>query len=162
MKGKNRQMSPIALEPGETSHPIARIIVERSTNYAELRNRGCISVRNVAGPQPFVTIERKTDESVKVRYIGRPPGSRRKRLRRLRLARFQPTRPVYPKALPDKKNLRLLRQRKALKITPVSYIAPAARGESWVGWYGDDRVYVCDKCGGAIVFRGSPPTPIHI
>ena len=58
--------------------------------------------------------------------------------------------------------IRKLVQEEKLILTPLRYIGPPTTERGSVGSYLGESVYMCYRCGGPIIFRGSPPRPIHV
>ena len=66
------------------------------------------------------------------------------------------------RSISQPRRIESLVKKKVVGILPVYDIGPSTgRGKS-IASYVDEDVYICYKCGGPIVFRVSPPTPVHI
>ena len=74
----------------------------------------------------------------------------------------KPSRAIYKKSLDKPARLRSLEQEKKLILTPIRHIGPPTKAKRSVGSFLGESVYICYECGAPIIFRGSPPRPIHI
>jgi hypothetical protein len=147
--------SEITLAPGETSRrAIALTALIGARNWDALKARGCIGLEFVAWTPPFVRVTAGVDSvAFDVPIPGRKPG-------RVKLDPGQTSRTVPLLAIPQRRKLESLAKRKRITIDR-SYIGPKFSPRA-VGSLGTDDVYICNHCGGPIVFRFYPPVPIHI
>ncbi|MBI2682341.1 MAG: hypothetical protein HYX26_03850 [Acidobacteriales bacterium] len=68
------------------------------------------------------------------------------------------TRAFTESALKRQPEILDLAKRNVIKMSPIVFALPPAPSS-----YGyDEGFYVCDECGGPIIFRYSPPRPIHV
>ena len=145
--------SPITLAPGETSRVIALNALIGARNWTAVRE--CIDLKDTPWTPTFANVTAKSDS---VAFDVRVPG--KKRASRVKLAPGQASRTVPVSAIPQRRRLEALARRKSLMLVR-SYIGPKYSPGA-AGSLGSDDVYICDKCGGPIVFRYYPPRPIHI
>jgi hypothetical protein len=147
--------SHITLAPGETSRrTIALTALIGARNWEALKARGCIGLEFVPWAPPFARITARADP---VAFDVPIP---RGKPRRVELAPGQTSRTVPLLAIPQRRRLESLAKRKRITLER-SYIGPKFSPGA-VGSLGTDDVYICNHCGGPIVFRYYPPRPIHI
>ncbi len=151
--------APIQLKPGQSSDPIPEGALIGSKGWHEFRMHRKVELIAVAAFTGFVAIEVVRNEKMRLPIKVHLP---KKKIVKHELV-ITPSQPrtVHLKSIDDGAALRNLAKQRKIRFTQVPYIAPSRR-HGWYGSYGDEAVDVCWDCGGPIVFRGSPPTPIHI
>lgn len=150
---------PIRLKPGQFSEPLPEGALAGSRGWSDLRARQAVQLVPVPAFTGFVAVEVVRAETVRLPVKVHVPKQRVHKHEHV-VTPDQP-RTLHLRSIEDPAALRRLAKQRRIRLAPVSYIAPSRR-EGWYGSFGDDQVYVCWDCGGPIVFRGSPPTPIHI
>lgn len=160
-KGPPIGLASFRLEPGQETQPVPRQWLVGASGWEELRNRDCVVIQSVEYQPRYVQVLNASEEAIQlVLRIRRP--SAEPRVRKLTLKPRQRSRVVDLKVIRDRKRLDALVSSKKLAIYPAVSIGPATgRGEALGSYYGED-VYTCYRCGRPIVFRGSPPTPVHV
>jgi len=151
--------APIHLRPGQASEPMPEGALSGSKGWHDLRGHRAVELITVSTFTGFVAVEAVRTASVRLPITVHAP-KKRAHKHELVIAPGQP-RIVHLKSIEDGAALRRLEKQRKIRLVPVPYIAPSRRA-GWSGSFGDEQVYVCWDCGGPIVFRGSPPTPIHI
>jgi hypothetical protein len=142
------------LRPAEESNPLPYPYLIGAKDWDALRRRRCVTVEEVSYRPEYVELLNLSPTPITVAI-------KTKKQRALLLEPDKPSRRVARKALAKPATLQKLVRARQIALIPVWEIGPATSERS-VGSYEDDRVYTCDECGGPIVFRGSPPVPIHI
>lgn len=160
-KGPSKLPASFALAPAEKSLPLPQVWLIGAKDWERLANRACVQIVNVAFDPQYVRILNVSSSQLELRIRARRPVPERPTIK-LSLSPRKPSRILDVKAISDRAKLNKLVATKQVRLVPVFDIGPAS-GERHVrgSYYGED-VYTCDKCGGPIVFRGSPPTPIHV
>jgi hypothetical protein len=126
-------------------------------DWATLKFRPCVKIKLLPHRPKYIRLLNTSDEIIQLTIALRPPKAATLTLRPKATSRI-----VEYRALADKRRVRTLVAGKRLTVAPVYEIGPAIRGGDVRGVYYGEDVYSCYECGGAIVFRGSPPTPIHV
>jgi hypothetical protein len=80
----------------------------------------------------------------------------------IRIAPKKPARSIDSKSIDKPSQVKELELQHKVRMTPVRYIGPPTEHKGAVGSFLGESVYVCYKCGGPIIFRGSPARPVHI
>jgi hypothetical protein len=147
--------SQIKLAPGQTSaRAIALTALIGARNWDTLNARGCIGLEFVPWTPAFATVTARAEPST---FDVQVPGAKP---RRVKLSPGQKSRTVPLLAIPQRHRLESLAKRKRITLDR-SYIGPSYTSGA-AGSLGSDDVYICNECGGPIVFRYHPPVPIHI
>lgn len=147
--------SEIRLAPGQTCpRIIPHTALIGARNWDILNARGCIGLEFVPWTSPYARV---TARSAPVVFdVRRPKG----KPRRIELGPGQTSRAVPLSAILQGRRLVSLAKRRRI-ILERSYIGPTYSPAA-AGSLGTDDVYICNECGGPIVFRYHPPVPIHI
>jgi hypothetical protein len=148
--------SRIQLDAGETTaRAIAYSALVGAKNWDALKDRGCIQLEVVPWTSQFTRV---TAVHAKVTFDVKIPGGAPKRVE---LAAGETSRTVPLGNVVQRQKLQDLARKRLVKLER-SYIGPRFAAAPAVGSLGYDDVYVCDRCGGPIVFRYFPPVPIHV
>jgi hypothetical protein len=143
------------LAPGEVSKPVLLQPLVGCDGWAAVKN--CITIHDVAGVPAFVEIRTIQKEPVGLRVRVSRREKAKARIQKIRISRKKP-RAIRLDAIVDMSEVKRLQRRRILKLTRIAPLYVPSSGS-----YGyEDDFYICDKCGRPIVFRGSPPTPIHV
>jgi hypothetical protein len=156
MKGHAEAPPAIVLNPNEVSSVVLRGAVVGCEGWSEAKD--CLQLEDVAGVPNFIqliTHSRKPIQiGVKTRAVKRGKPQRRK----IRISAGSKPRAIRADILADPAQVRALKRSGRLKTVPFVPVFPPSSGS-----YGyDDDFYICDDCGRPIVFRGSPPKPVHV
>jgi len=157
--GSSRDPKPVlsqfTLAPGETSpRAIALTALIGARNWDTLNARGCIGLEFAPWTAPFARVTARADP---IAFDVRLPKGKP---RRIELAPGQTSRTVPLSAIPQRRRLESLAKRRRI-VLERSHIGPTYSAVA-AGSLGSDDVYICNECGGPIVFRYHPPVPIHI
>jgi hypothetical protein len=148
------------LASGHNSRPVPYSSLVGAKNWDKLNESGCLSLKNVPWTPTFVSVENK-GESV-LRLMLQLTKKKRRLTKIVRLKQGEISGPLHIGSVVERRQLKLLARRKRVVIRPLAYIGPRAGDARAAGSYGYEDVYICYECGGPIVFRGSPPVPIHV
>jgi hypothetical protein len=154
---------PIIVPTGLTSKPLSRMDLIRSRNWASLQTRRCISaIPVVSYTSNFVALTnvspKRQPVAIKV-WRGKPRASKKSVL----VLRFRVPRTVRRQSIADYKWIEEQIKKQLIKAVDRYIVRPEPSDPpSSVGSYMGRNVYTCNRCGGPIIFRGSPPKPIHI
>jgi hypothetical protein len=159
-KGEDSRPRSLSLKPGQESWPVPKRLVVGAAGWDELRRRACFVVQRVPFDPRFIRFLNESPEKIVVAYTVTRPKRPKKRVI-LTIKPGKTSRVVDLKAI-GRSRLRGLLAKRKISIRPVFKIGPARMPERSTGWYDGENVYTCWECGGAIVFRGSPPTPVHL
>lgn len=158
MKVKRRahRPRPLVLEPDEVSQPVLFSPLVNGPGWSEFQH--CLSIENVPDAPAFVEVRVRSDqEPVELRVKVRRRKKAKPRIKKIRISAKRP-RAIEYDAIVNKAEVKKLQRRKIVKlarVAPFSLPSPLSYG------YEDD-LYVCYECGRPIVFRGSPPIPVHV
>jgi hypothetical protein len=147
----------VVLGPEKVSLPVLWSKLIGSPDYHALVEEGAIAVEPSSPPEKYVLLS-ATNRPISIQV--RPKGAK---ARRILVKPQRKSIPIRLKDIVNKKEVNSLLRKKSIVLRPSDYIGPIVSkvGSNWYYGYEDD-VYVCDECGGPIVFRGYPPIPIHI
>lgn len=160
-RGLGRRPGFFALEPGQESKPLPSVWLVGARGWKELSRRPCITIKSVTFDPRFVQLLNRSGEcvqlAIKIRRPKAPP-----KIARFTVKPKEKSRTIDLKAIREKKKLKHLVLERKLKVVPVLDIGPATGRGRALGSYYQEDVYTCYECGGPIIFRGDPPTPVHI
>jgi hypothetical protein len=160
-KKLTKQPNSIILRPGQSTNPIPLHFLVGARGWEKLKSRECVHIDSIAYEARFVQLLNRTKD-VLCFNIRLAPTLAKKAKTTIELKPGQRSRSVQVSSISQRRRLDNLVKEKQVEILPVYDIGPSTgRGRS-VASYADEDVYTCYKCGGPIVFRGSPPTPVHI
>lgn len=150
----------VVLHPDEVSLPVLWSKLIGSPEYHTLFQQSMITVEPSPAPEKYELLN-STERPISIQV--RPKGAHRKKPRRILIKPQEKSKPIPFKDIVNKKEVNSLLRKKSIVLRPSDYIGPIISkiGSNWYYGYEDD-VYVCDHCGGPIVFRDYPPIPIHI
>lgn len=162
-KKKLKSPTPITLAPDQTSRPMLYDSLVGTKNWNSFVTGKQIAVKDVPWVATFAKIENTFSEPVSFDLeLPKKPRERRKEVRRVTLTPSETSPPLHLGSITQRRKLKSLAKRKIVSIEPVPYIGPRIADYPSVGSFGYDDVYICYDCGGPIVFRYSPPVPIHV
>jgi hypothetical protein len=162
------KLHPIKLAPGATSSPMLEKDLIRSRNWSSLSKKDCISVLHVPGQSlSFLVLTNISPDrrslSVKLRYTKSSARNKAPLVLPYRVPRT-----ARKESIADEKWLKK-QIKKALVRAVEKHIVRARPTDhhrlprpSSSGSVDGNDVYSCKRCGGPIIFRGSPPRPIHL
>jgi hypothetical protein len=151
----------ITLKPGQKTPLLPEHILVGARGWDTLRTRTCILIEAKRQEPAFVQLINHSKDSLNLE-IKLPTKKTKKATRFVKLSPGKRSRIVFVRSISHRKQFESDVKNKKIEVLPVFDIGPATgRGKS-VGSYINESVYTCDECGGPIVFRFSPPVPIHI
>lgn len=155
-----RPRASFALEPRQASHALPLHFLVGARRWEALRARACVRIETVPFEPRFVQILNRGDKPITLSV--RPATAKVPKRKVSLTVKARKSRTVDYRSITRKDRVNQLVSAGRLVVRPAYDIGPATgRGRS-VGSYGDEDVYICYECGRPIVFRGSPPTPVHI
>jgi len=160
-RGTDTRPRVFSLDPGAESKPLPKRLLVGARGWADIERRRCVQIESVPFDPRHVRLLNKSRSSLDLVFripLPRAPS----RTTKITLKPGEKSRLVDVKLLRKRKAFRDLVATKRLAVIPVFDIGPASGARGSTGWYDGDDVYTCYDCGGPIVFRGSPPTPVHI
>ena len=163
MKGRAPTLliSPVTLQPAEESVPLPYHALVGARGWAELSRRECVQLVTVDFVPRFVTLTNLTPDTVvaEVRPVVAHP---RREVRPLELRPRKESRIVDLASISRRGKIGQYLRDGNLKTSLVEAIGPSTGARGAVASFSGESVYICYECGGPIIFRGSPPVPIHI
>lgn len=159
-RGAYKRPKSFTLEPGEESVPVSRDLLIAGEGWDELRANREVRIEPVRYDPRYIRLENQSSATVQLTLkVPRPKPSAR--VPAITIKPREVSRMVDMKTLKRPSQLKKLIKTKQISVQPVFEIAPPWTSRA-AGWYYGESVYTCDICGGPIVFRYSPPKPIHI
>jgi hypothetical protein len=156
-----KQPNSIILRPGQSTNPIPLHFLVGARGWEKLKSRECVHMESIAYEARFVQLLNRTKEVLSFN-IRLAPKLAKKAKTTIELKPGQRSRSVQVSSVSQRRRLDNLVKEKQVEILPIYDIGPSTGRGRAVASYADEDVYTCYKCGGPIVFRGSPPTPVHI
>jgi hypothetical protein len=156
MKGDSHAPRPIELAPNQVSPVVLLSAIVGCNGWAAVKD--CIHIEDAKDVPDFVRLITPSKKAIEIAVRTKAEKRGRPRRHKIRISARSKPRAIRADIIVDKKEIRKLEMRKLLKLVPFVPIYPPSTGS-----YGyDDDFYICDDCGHPIVFRGFPPTPIHV
>jgi len=161
-KPKEHSQTSFSLSPGHSSRPVPYPSLVGARNWDRLSERSCIKFKDVPWTPTFASVQNTGREPLNI--VLRLPARKRRapKTKIVKVLAGKTSPPLHLPSLLQKRRLKSLARRKAAKVLPLVYIGPRVGDPPAVGSLGYEDVYVCYECGKPIVFRGSPPVPIHV
>lgn len=149
------------LTPRQKTHPVPIHFLVGARGWNELKNRDCVNIESIAYEPHFVQLLNLSREvlSFEIKLVSKVA---KKVKTTIKLEPGKRSRTVEASSVSQRRRLNNLVKKKQVDILPIYDIGPSTGRGRAVASYADEDVYTCFKCGGPIVFRGSPPTPVHI
>lgn len=162
-KVKKPKKVSIRLFPGETSDAIPYPRLVGAKGWQAIEERQCVEITTVDYEPQFILIRNETDKQIELPISVKDPKRPRRKVGTFNIAPQTSPKPLYKKSLLKRSELNKLIDNKSITIKPFIDIGPkTSKNPEVVGSYYGEDVYICYKCGRPIVFRGYPPTPIHV
>ena len=156
-----KRPSSFTLRPRESSHPLPRHFLDGARGWASLTKKDCVTIEIVPFKSRFVQVTNLSPRTLEL--LVRPAPKRvPEREALLKVKPGKKSRPVDVRSIAQRRRLSKLVELGEAAISPIYEIGPSTGRGGAVASYADEDVYVCYDCGGPIVFRGSPPSPVHI
>ena len=151
----------VILTPQQKTHPLPIHFLVGARGWDKLKNRDCVNIESITDEPRFVQLLNRSTEvlSFDIRLALKVA---KKAKTTIELKPGKRSRRVEMKSVSQRRRLDHLVKKKQVDVLPVYDIGPSTGRGRAVASYADEDVYTCYKCGGPIVFRGSPPTPVHI
>ena len=165
-KVPDSQISPlyeIKIPPKHESPPLAvhMLVGAKIVGAKDWEERGCLKRTEIPFEPRFVELINISTESLSLQIT--PAAEPRKReITKVIIEPEETSRIIDLKSVKEPKVLSKLEKEKKIEVRPVLIIGPSTNLKGAVGSYVGESFYICYECGGPIIFRGSPPKPIHI
>ncbi len=153
-KGRAHAPGPIELSPDAVSTPVLLGAVVDCDGWAEVKD--CISLENVAGAPTFISIRASKRKPIKLRLKLKRTKGARASVKVIRIS--EKARVISQDALASPSEVKKLEKQ---SLVTLKQVFPVYLPSSYSYGY-EDSLYLCRDCGRPIVFRGSPPRPIHV
>lgn len=149
----------ITVKAGHASPPLLETRLVGAKNWKELKNRDCVEIVDSVLQAPFVRVNSTAPREISLKLaFADERAPRRKVIRPLRIKPRQTSAPVSLHSLLKTKEFKKLKEERRITLERV----PSKELPTIASYWGDEDYYICDECGKPIVFRGNPPTPIHV
>jgi len=156
-----RLLSKLTLRPDQESEPLPQHLLVGAKGWKSLRTRDCIEIADVPYELRFVQIVNISEQPVSI-DVSPAVEARTREKTTVTVDPQKTSRMIDLTSVAQRRKLgRLVRENK-VSIEPNYLIGPTTGRKGAVASYVGESVYICYECGGPIIFRGSPPTPIHI
>jgi hypothetical protein len=152
---------PFILPPGKQSHPLPLHCLVGAKGWNALKASDCVNIDKVEYEPQFVQITNCSENEFTF-DLGPTAKVAMKEKMTIKLMPGEQSRIVSVRSLLQRRRLKQLMQKKQITIDPIYDIGPSTGRGKAVASYCYEDIYSCHECGGPIVFRGSPPRPIHI
>jgi hypothetical protein len=151
----------IALLPNEKTDPLPYHLLIGAKGWKALLETDCVLIEVIEFEPRFATILNVSKETLNI-AVTPDVDTEKKKPASVRVSPKKAARSLDRKSIDKPSELRRLEAEEKIIITPIRYIGPPTDAKGSVGSLFGESVYSCYKCGGPIIFRGSPPRPIHI
>jgi hypothetical protein len=159
-KGPPRRPSNIVLQPQQVSQVVPWHLLVGAEGWSRLRELSCVKFEPASYTPGFVEIQNTSATPLTLSVA--PAPEKRAAPTSVVVKPRGGVRRLYLGSIQDRRRLKRLESRGEVLVRPLIDIGPTTGRGGAVGSYGSEDVYICYECGGPIVFRGSPPTPVHI
>jgi len=156
-----RRITPLKLKPQHASSALPYHELVGADGWSTLIKRPCIEVMDVEYEPRFVELLNTSGAPLQVELQPAHREAAQGPVTVLIGPKDEP-RIIDAEAFANPDELRRLVEDAKVRIKPVVAIGPPTGLGRSVASFGSESVYVCNECGGPIVFRGSPPHPVHI
>jgi hypothetical protein len=156
-----KYLNEIVLFPNEKTYPLPYHLIIGAKGWKTLKETDCVLVELTEFEPRFTHILNVSKETLNI-SITPDVDIEKKKPTSVRVSPKKAARSLDRKSIDEPSELIKLEKEEKIKITPVRYIGPPTDAKGSAGSFFGESVYVCYKCGGPIIFRGSPPRPIHI
>lgn len=144
------------IKPGETSDPILYTALVGAPSWEAVKHDPDISARDVPNPPRFIAVKNRSNKRLSL-LLKVKSEEKAKRKPSTIVLKPQSSKAFRLDSL-GTKQVRDLTQNRSISVSPISLVRLPSKSS-----YGyDSGVHICDKCGGPIIFRGSPPRPVHV
>ena len=156
MKGPSHPPRPIVLAPNEVSQVVLQNRIVGCAEWGQVKD--CIQINSVNNVPEFAQITTPSRKTIEIAVKTRTNKKGKRKRHKIEIKSTSKPRAIRVDILADPAEIKRLRRRKLLKIVRVTPTYPPRSGS--FGY--DDELNFCYECGRPIVFRGSPPIPIHV
>jgi hypothetical protein len=160
-KGSLKGPGWFTLISSQSSHPLPLHFLVGAKGWESLKNRACVHIESVSFEPRFVRIANLSGATIELAVVPTAKVAK-KRKTTLTIRPGRESRTVDIQSVTQRQRLNNFVKRGQVTVAPVYDIGPSTGRSHAVGSYAAEDVYICYKCGGPIVFRGFPPTPVHI
>lgn len=156
-----KHLTDILLPPNQKTIPLPYHLLFGAKGWKKLQEIECVHIARADFEPRFAQIHNISSESLTISVTPDVEIAKR-HTTSIRIAPKKPSRSIDSKSIDKPSQVKELEQQQKVKITPIRYIGPPTGYKGAVGSFLGESVYICYKCGGPIIFRGSPARPIHI
>lgn len=147
--------------PGQESPPLPYNRLHGGKGWTSWSTKECVEIAEVPYEYRFVHILNQSQESVSIELAPAVEARTRERTT-VTVQPDQGSRAIDLGSVRKPSKLNTLVKDDKISIEPIHEIGPSTGRKGAVASYIGESVYLCYRCGGPIIFRGSPPTPVHI
>lgn len=164
IKARKREKVSITLHPGETSPAIPYTRIVGAKDWELIKQRICVQIQEIAHDPRFIYLENRSDETISIPItVSVAKEGKPRHKTSLDVKPHSVSKPLDKKSLSRKVAFNKLISDNKISVRPFIDVGPSlSLNPEVVGSFYGEEVYICYKCGRPIVFRGYPPTPIHI
>ena len=155
-----KHLTDIPLSPNQEATLPYHLLVG-AKGWKKLQDTECINISRADYEPRFAQIHNISSESLTLTVTPDVEIAKR-HTTSIRISPKKPARSIDSKSIDKPTQIKELEQHQKIRISPIRYIGPPTGHKGAVGSFLGDSVYVCYKCGGPIIFRGSPARPVHI
>ena len=153
--------SKYTLRPDDDTPPLPEHMLIGAKGWEALKNRECVEIAEVPHELRFVHVVNTSEQRVSI-DLAPATKARTREKTTVTVSPDKKSRLIDLKSVAQRRKLDHLVRDKKVMVEPNYEIGPTTGRKGAVASYVGESVYICYECGGPIVFRGSPPTPIHI
>ena len=156
-----KHLTEILLPPNKKTNPLPNHLLVGAKGWKKLQETECVHIAPSDFEPRFAQVHNISSESLTITVTPDVEIAKR-HTTSIRITPKKPARSIDSKSIDKPSQVKELEQQQKVKITPIRYIGPPTGAKGSAGSFLGESVYVCYECGGPIIFRGSPPRPIHI
>ena len=156
-----RRTTEIKILPKHESRALPYPLLIGAKDWDLLKKRDCLKITEVPFEPRFLELLNISTQSLSFEIVPATE-ARTREITKVTIEPEESSRIIDQQSLREPGLLNKLEKEKKIQIMPVLDIGPSTGLKGAVGSFVGESVYICYKCGGPIIFRGSPPKPVHI
>jgi len=160
-KPTRRRRTKYILRPGKVTPPLPWNRLVGGKGFESWRTKECITVDELPDEDRFAQIVNISEEPLSIEVAPETEARKREKTT-VTVAPRERSRTLDLTSVTEPGRLNQLIQEKKILLKPHYEIGPTTGRRGAVASYVGESVYICYECGGPIIFRGSPPRPVHI